>query len=269
MEMAYRIIQPCAALQPYVQMYWAFDSQLDTPVRKRVPDGMASAVINIENFSWIDRGDSREAPYGAQLQGLCTRPYTLYAQQKTASFGVIFRPEASGLLFGLPLRDMTDSAADLEGVMGLPAKNWIEQIRNAADDRERGCIADAFFLRRLQRRAIAHPYLDNALSLIRKSRGNIEVEQLSRQLFVGRRQLERQFRAHLGLSPKMVLRIERFRNALQSPQASAGRGNLTAIAHTSGYADQAHFIRDCRELAGETPSQLFALSRGLNSGVLF
>ena len=57
----------------------------------------------------------------------------------------------------------------------------------------------------------------------------------------------------IGLSPKLTLRILRLHRAL----LCAGRRELSfaAVAQMCGYADQAHFTRDCRALLGETPSQ--------------
>lgn len=253
-------------------MYWAFDNSLaadaEGVLRRRIPDGTASIVINIENFSWMNRGTGWKNAEGALLQGVISRPYLLQAQQKTRSFGVILKPEAVNRLLGLPLRELADNDADLEGALGFAAKVWAEQIRNAVGDEERAKLTDAFLLHRLQHRAITHPYLENALALIRQSAGNLDVEQLSLQLFVSQRQLERQFREHIGLTPKMMLRIERFRNALHLAKSGFRRGGLTDIAHNCGYADQAHFIRECRELTGETPSQLFDRPEALVAPVL-
>lgn len=273
MKMAYRTLQPCSALRPFIRMYWTFDTafagETEGILRRRIPDGTASIVITIENFSWMDRGNGWRASEGALLQGVCSRAYLLRAQPKTLSFGVIFKPEAAYRLFGLPLGELADGGTDLENAFGPAAKTWVEQIRNAAGNRERVQITDAFLMRRLRRTPAEHPYLDRALSLIRASGGSLEVESLSRQLFVGRRQLERQFRQHIGLSPKMMLRIERFRSALDMAKTHPVRGSLTEIAHTCGYADQAHFIRECRDLTNMAPSQLLVPLREPVSTVLF
>ena len=57
----------------------------------------------------------------------------------------------------------------------------------------------------------------------------------------------------VGMSPKRLARIARFQHALQTLHAlDAGqRGTLTAVE--CGYADQAHFVREFRELAGCPP----------------
>jgi len=273
MKMAYRTFQPCPALRPFIRMYWTFDTALagetEGILRRRIPDGTASVVITIENFSWTDRGNGWRASEGALLQGVCSHAYLLRAQPKTVSFGVIFKPETAYRLFGLPLGELADGGTDLENAFGPAGKTWAEQIRNAAGNRERIQITDAFLLRRLRHSPAEHPYLDKALSLIRASGGSLEVESLSRQLFVGRRQLERQFRQHIGLSPKMMLRIERFRSALNMAKTHPARGILTEIAHACGYADQAHFIRECRDLTNVAPSHLLVPLREPVSTVLF
>ncbi len=273
MKMAYRTLQPSLPLRPFIQTYWMFDSasavETEGILRRRMPDGTASIVITIENFSWMDRGNGWRASQGALLQGVCSHAYLLRAQPKTVSFGVIFKPETACRLSGLPLGELADGSTDLENAFGPAGKIWVEQIRNAADDLERAQITDAFFLRQWQRSSTEHPYLDKALSLIRASGGSLEVEELSRRLYVGRRQLERQFRLYIGLSPKMMLRIERFRSALNMAKTHTARGGLTEIAHTCGYADQAHFIRECRDLTDAAPSHLFAPLREPASTVLF
>jgi len=55
------------------------------------------------------------------------------------------------------------------------------------------------------------------------------------------------------MSPKRLARIVRFQHALRMLRAleAGDRGTRTAI--DGGYADQAHFIRELRELAGCPP----------------
>jgi AraC-like DNA-binding protein len=70
-----------------------------------------------------------------------------------------------------------------------------------------------------------------------------------------RRQLERLFRDQVGLAPKRLMSIRRLHRALQAlEQADEARpGAIAAVA--GGYADQAHFVRECRAITGTTPGQ--------------
>ncbi len=58
----------------------------------------------------------------------------------------------------------------------------------------------------------------------------------------------------MGYGPKLLERVLRFRRAERLALHGA---SLAAVAVGAGYADQAHLVRECRLLAGSTPSQLF------------
>ena len=74
----------------------------------------------------------------------------------------------------------------------------------------------------------------------------------------------RMFRQHVGLTPKMFMRIARFQRVLhETVQFKTLR--WTDIALDCGYYDQAHFIHDFKNFSGLTPqSYLEKESRDLN-----
>ena len=62
------------------------------------------------------------------------------------------------------------------------------------------------------------------------------------------------FKEHVGVTPKVFLKIIRFQKALQEIETHK-TVNWTSIAFESGYYDQAHFINDFKEFSGFTPNQ--------------
>jgi AraC-like DNA-binding protein len=86
------------------------------------------------------------------------------------------------------------------------------------------------------------------------------VSTLAARLGVTERSLHRRCTAAVGYGTKTLDRVLRFRRAVD-----LGRGcvalALGALAANAGYADQAHFTRECRRLAGQTPSELFTTGR--------
>jgi AraC-like DNA-binding protein len=73
--------------------------------------------------------------------------------------------------------------------------------------------------------------------------------------------LERNFKKHLGVSPKDYLLIRRFLNAYCSLDSSSSQALLqTALEH--GYYDDNHLIKDFRSFSGQSPKAFFqALNR--------
>lgn len=67
------------------------------------------------------------------------------------------------------------------------------------------------------------------------------------------RQLERQFAASFGVSPKVFARITRFRRAVLKAKHGAPLADAAALG---GYVDQAHFSREARAFTGRSPGAL-------------
>jgi AraC-like DNA-binding protein len=59
----------------------------------------------------------------------------------------------------------------------------------------------------------------------------------------------------VGYGPRRLARVFRLGQALQAARTG---DELARAAYAAGYADQAHFTHDCRELAGVPPSVLLA-----------
>lgn len=68
--------------------------------------------------------------------------------------------------------------------------------------------------------------------------------------------LERNFRKHLGISPKNYLLIRRFLSAYLDLHSS-GSKDLLQIAIDNGYYDDNHFIKDFRKFSGVPPKKYF------------
>ena len=87
---------------------------------------------------------------------------------------------------------------------------------------------------------------------IRLSRGQ-QVASIASAVGLSERQLERLFADATGLTLRAYARILRFRRAI----IAAGSGSrLVDAAIDSGFADQAHFSREVRDLTGHTPRAL-------------
>jgi len=63
--------------------------------------------------------------------------------------------------------------------------------------------------------------------------------------------------AQFGMGLKRLLRIRRLHAALDL-WLSGAQTNWTRVAASAGYADQPHFIRECRGLLGQAPAAFVA-----------
>lgn len=89
---------------------------------------------------------------------------------------------------------------------------------------------------------------------------DFSVKKLQQSLDLSERQLQRFFAEQVGTSPQAYAKIRRFQRVVARyvQQRQAATLSLLPLALEEGYYDQAHFIRDCKQLTGRTPTTYFA-----------
>jgi len=242
-------------------MYWMTqgglsdsDSGLST---KHLPNGMAEVVIHLgDEYARVDKGDGWEHAAEAVIKGLYNKPYQVKLSDKVASFGILFTPEGWVQLFNLPLGDFFNTYHSMFDVHKAAFTELIRLVQDADDLNAAAVITDQFLLKKLATTTFKHQYLIRAAAMIREQVDGVDIDQLSKQLFVSRRTMERHFKEYFGLSPKAYHRVERLNRAIHLAQETQTPGKWTTIAHSLGFSDQAHLIKDFKELTNEVPTVL-------------
>ncbi|WP_206042087.1 helix-turn-helix transcriptional regulator [Rhodococcus sp. OK302] len=83
---------------------------------------------------------------------------------------------------------------------------------------------------------------------------NIRIHEIASDLGVSARHFRRTLSNSVGLSPKMIQKVQRMQNVLTLGRRE--NTSLATLAARTGYADQAHLSRDVQALAGITPTRL-------------
>jgi transcriptional regulator GlxA family with amidase domain len=109
---------------------------------------------------------------------------------------------------------------------------------------------------------IQQPISSNALlNFIRRIDHKTEIQGIEKDTSLSLRQIERQFKSQIGLTPKYYQRLIRVRTAIgfirQCPTI-----NLVDLASEAGFSDQAHMNREFRTLAGMTPKEYQTSKQG-------
>lgn len=86
-------------------------------------------------------------------------------------------------------------------------------------------------------------------------RRHLSFQEIASQMGISYRQLQRDFSMFLGITPTEYERAERFRRAVKHlKKLSPVEASIVA-----GYWDQAHMIKEFKELSGRTPCQIMQL----------
>ena len=111
--------------------------------------------------------------------------------------------------------------------------------------------------RALDRPLVPAPPFD----LIAASGGRVAVEDVVQETGFTRRHLGNLFQSQVGLSPKSLARIHRFRGALDLLNRADGEVPWAALAERCGFYDQSHLINEFRRFTGLSPTELTRRAR--------
>ena len=266
--MEYRELAPVPELACAIECIWLLqgdsfncqncqncqDCQDSLQPQAILPDGRPELVLHFgDRFERVSRTGDRVLQPAMIYAGQVTSPLLLRPTGRVAVLGVRFRPHGAAALFDVPQHELTGLTLEVEGLSGKLRRDLAE-LEDCAGDLGRAAAAVQRLLRRWIRPERIDPRVAFAVGAVERARGRLSVGALAGAVGITPRHLERQFLAAVGISPKRLTRLARFQHALATLQNShAGHGAETAAA--CGYADQSHFIRDFRQLAGSSPSE--------------
>lgn len=205
------------------------------PVQHVTPDG-------VMDLMWLQ---GRFVVAGAD-----TRTMVAETTPGDLTWGLQLRPGVAPALLGISADELTDQRVDLADLVTCADSAAFAGDVDVPDALERLYVA-------LWRRADPdRAGLRLAASLDRAARAGRSVRETAALHGLSERSLRRLSDRLFGYGPKTLMRIHRFQQALRL--AAPGR-TLGDVAAAAGYADQAHFNRETRRLAGRSPTQLLEL----------
>lgn len=212
-----------------------------------LPDGRCDLIVSCRRS--IDGVIRNIVPV---LTGPATGPYPVVHGVQDMWLGIRLQPERARALWrdGLAgakdrvLRGMAEVAPRFPAIEALPET-----------------LPDAGALQAILETWEQALSLDNvegptaqALSFIQMSGGQMPIDELAVRLGGSVRQFNRQFRAQIGLNPKIYSSIIRFHRALRLIRDH--QLTTSNAAYEAGYSDQAHLIRSFQRFGGFSPSHI-------------
>jgi AraC-like DNA-binding protein len=163
-------------------------------------------------------------------------------------------PIGAHLFLGVPMRELANRTVDADELLGAH-RDLVPRLANESSWDARFALVEAAIAARIRD---ARPPAAEAVwawHAIERTHGAIRVTTLADRIGRSRRHLGVLFREHVGLGPKTFARLVRFNRAVSLLRSGRSR-SFAELAHECGYFDQAHLIRDFREFAATTPTEL-------------
>lgn len=260
------LFKPGPSLSKYIDNYMLVDidwrnTAATTNVWRLIPYGKVSMLFlygDRHEYSLQGANESMQHTRQAFLVGQLTQPIWLKFTGRTRLIKIQFKSSGAQRFLPVNMEEFKNvPSLDLEAVWGGAIKELLEQLEGAASDTERIAKLNSFLEKRLLPQLDQVDYVDYSIQQMKACNGNISIKGLEQKLGISTRQLERLFRARIGLSPKEMGKLIRLNCAFYSLEEDPDI-SLTSLSYDAGYYDQSHFSRDFKSIAGVSPSKLFS-----------
>lgn len=260
-SIAMRSVHP--ALRGIVGQLWHGAGTVAYQRDRILPQAQSYLLINLGPPQYMvlaGRPEARVVFDDIWFSGLYEAPLDTEAPHGSVLLGVAFSPFGAARLLRGPqaeLANRTGSFADLFGREALHLRERLLETRGAAARLE---LAERWLLDACVSGRDIHPLVHWATQRLTECGGRLRSSQLARDAGVSRKHLAGLFRDQVGLAPKTLARIHRFRHVLAALQTDR-RADWSDLACRCGYYDQSHLIRDFKAFSGVAPGEFVHLAR--------
>ena len=258
------VAAPHPALSSAVHGYGGFHESRGGPVvRRELPATEVVLILDLTQNLAVGRSSTPGPSSIGVIAGVGLTPVDTRHPGEHAALEVRLCALDAQSLLGVPGGELSEQLVDLHELWGSAGSELLERVRQVEGWPERFRLLEDVLLAR--RRAAeelvdADPALVAAHQLVRDREGRVSMPELLELTGWSRRRLAERFRRHVGMTPKALARLARFRHAERLLRAP-GHRSIAAVALTCGYYDQAHLNRDFRDLAGSAPTAYLAQLR--------
>jgi AraC-like DNA-binding protein len=179
---------------------------------------------------------------------------SLIVNGKVDVLGVCFQPDGFFPFFNIPLSEYKNQVLEAGEIGFKLADSISERLRECSGVSERLELLENELLAMLLNGKQTPEEFRKIFRSLKQNDTPQKITLFCRQNKMDIRSLERACNKYVGLSASTYSTLNRFHNGLN--QLLYSRVNkLSDVAYDNGYFDQAHFIRDFKRFAGNTPKR--------------
>ena len=271
--MRYLTLSPAAELLPYIDHYWfAEAAAAESSAGTQFPAGGVAMLFNLgPPQALLDAPQGLPTWYDvAWVSGERARPLYLASPDGARLVGIAFRPGGARPFFDRPLSEFTDRVVPLGDVWSRelldPVLNRLHTVDAARRDAPGALfriVEKALLLRLEIARSVGLGLVGAAVRRLAVCGPGASVRTVAEDLGVSTRYLRRVFQDTVGLGPKTLHRVLRFRRLIGRIDAADTAADelepaWSALSLSCGYFDQSHMIRDFRLMTGLRPTDYAA-----------
>lgn len=239
----YMEFQPCEQLRPYIKCFWGTEKKVRLEKTGMATRGIVTPDTCMDIMFEVDFTNNKISNRFSGINNCTFETCSKNEQEKEIfTFSIRFYAWSAVCFSEESMRDVLNGAFDV-GYHFERIKRKLEPLLFYVTDMEQAIsAAECILLANLHEERENRLVLE-AVSYIMKSKGNIKIDGLAREIHTSSRQLERLFKSNIGVSPKSLTAMMRYQYLWNDILFRPDFHVLDAV-YQYGYTDQAHLLHD-------------------------
>jgi Helix-turn-helix domain len=270
--MDYQEYKPSADLATIVKCYWTLEVPFQEDAQRQLilPDGCIEMFFilgdDVKRYTYEDNFIIQPRQ---MVLGQITEQFYIEPTGNVKTFAVRFYPYGFANFLDQSIDVLANKETPLNLLFGEEtAKRLSQKIMDSKTTSERIGIIEGFLFDRLNDDAIIDTIVKITIDSMFLSKGSQSLSHILKDDLSKRRQLERNFKKQIGLSPKQLSKVIRLQATLKMLLNQTTEA-FTDIAYENEFYDQAHFIKDFKEFTGLTPKAFLKDEKMALSALLY
>ena len=251
LEGEYMILQRKAndKINSIVDVLWYVDkSELDESKRNDIiiPSGHIHIVYNFEDPYYLVENNQQQLIPDTVLVGQFKKAVHIKYGNRVKQLGLAIRPSALFELYNQFSGLYTGAIIDCSLIDSMKTlhQTIIDSVKSNPDNANKVLDEIEHFFEQYHYEDKNTIFYEKMITYLEENRGIVDIKKMADTFGYSVSSLERNFKKHLGLSPKAYADILRFRYAIIEDDPK------------QLFYDQSHFIKNCRKYTNKIPADL-------------
>ena len=251
---------PTARLIDYVYCYIVIDNDYSA-VQHQIgiemyPNGLSGICFSFgDHYRYTnDHGKESQFGAGAVAIGLHNCIFNLHPSKIQKHIVITFRQGFLPKLLRTSMHALNDQVVDLNSFIHIHG-SLTEQLADASSSAEQIALIEDWLWDQIKDKPFYNTITDCVVSDILKASGDVKIEDLCNQYHINKKYIERQFKEHIGVTPKRYAELVKL-NAVLNQLILSYESRWKDISLETGFNDYSHLKKHTSKFTNQSPQML-------------
>ena len=247
--LSYKEYIPSENLNSIVNTIWIATNNGQEIESRILPDGFVDIIFEIDKQMQLNSGNE------IRVSGMMTKFKRVVSKKNSETLGVRFKTGQFNSISNIPLSEIKNIAINASNLFPKLNNLFLEELIEKKCHFEKVQLINSFLLAEINWTAKDANKLENSVcESIRANYRDLDLNKIAKNHSISLRQLERRFKAIVGVTMKEYHSIIRFKKTIDCISANPSI-SLLNIAFDNGYFDHSHLTKEIYKMSGLNPSE--------------